>query len=209
MEFAAAVCESGLQFEYECLARVELLTDDVVEALRRSGCVKVFCGVESGSQKVLDAMKKGTTVEQILTAGERLRRAGIRFHSYLMFGYPGERHRDVRMTMRLLRDLAPDEHSISIAYPMPGTEFHDLVASLMPEERAWENRDDVDLQFRGEYSRLYYRLARSVCRRRYAPGRRRDVRARLRGWGVEAVFEAVRLRDQAFPSSAKLRPNKT
>ena len=197
-EFAGAVRESGLQFEYECLARVELLTDDVVEALRSSGCVKVFCGVESGSQKVLDAMKKGTTVRQILDAGERLRRAGIRFHSYLMLGYPGERHRDVRMTLRLLRRLAPDEHSVSIAYPMPGTEFHDLVASLLPEERGWENRDDVNLKFRGEYSRLYYRLARSLCRRRYAPRRPRGVRAQLHGWGLEAALEVVRARDGIF-----------
>jgi radical SAM superfamily enzyme YgiQ (UPF0313 family)/glycosyltransferase involved in cell wall biosynthesis/SAM-dependent methyltransferase len=204
-EWSRKIRESGLVFEYECLARVELLTDPVVRALRESGCVKVFCGVESGSQKVLDAMKKGTTVEGIFDAGRRLREAGIRFHAYLMFGYPSERHRDVRSTMKLLRRLRPDEHSISIAYPMPGTEFYDLVHLAM-QARGWRNRDDEELQFEGEYSPFYYRVARAVARRRYAPGHPADLAERVYGWALEGLFFATRLRDELFhrrtPSSA-------
>lgn len=196
-EWSSAVQRSGLTFRYECLARVELLTDPIVRALRDSDCVKVFCGVESGSQRVLDAMKKGTTVAQIEAAGRRLREAGIAFHAYLMFGYPGERHRDVRATMRLLRRLQPDEHSISIAYPMPGTEFYELVHALV-SERTWRNRDDAELQFVGEYSALYYRFARAIARRRYAPGHPRGIRERIEGWILEVLFAAVRFRDEVF-----------
>jgi anaerobic magnesium-protoporphyrin IX monomethyl ester cyclase len=113
-----------------------------------------------------------------------------------MFGYPGERHQDVRMTMRLLREIAPDEYSISIAYPMPGTKFYDLVRGSMPQEREWVNRDDTDIRFDGEYGTLYYRLARAVAHRRYAP--RRPLRKRIEGWMLEPALLAARVHDEIF-----------
>ena len=112
-----------------------------------------------------------------------------------MFGYPGERHRDVRRTMALLRRLRPSEHSISVAYPMPGTEFYERVQARMPE-RLWKNRDDAEPQFETDYSPLYLRLARAIARRRYAPGHPRDLIERVEGWLMEVLFFFVRWRDE-------------
>ena len=75
--FADAVERQDARLPFKCLSRVDLLVrGDTVDALRRAGCQIVWVGAESGSQKVLDAMEKGTTVEQIYDASRRLHAAG-------------------------------------------------------------------------------------------------------------------------------------
>ena len=78
-------------------------------------------GAESGSQRILDAMEKGTTVEQIAEATARLRAAGLRVGWFLQFGYPGETREELEATRRMVREHDPDELGISVSYPLPGS----------------------------------------------------------------------------------------
>ena len=91
------------------------------EALRRAGCETVWVGAESGSQGVLDAMDKGTRVEQIYEATRLLRQQGIRIGYFLQFGYPGENWSDIAQTLAMVRKAQPDDIGISVSYPLPGT----------------------------------------------------------------------------------------
>ena len=84
-------------------------------------------GVESGSQKILTAMDKGTRVDQVAVARESLRKEGIRACYFLQFGYPGENWQDIQKTIALVRDTRPDDIGVSVAYPLPGTRFFDRV----------------------------------------------------------------------------------
>jgi anaerobic magnesium-protoporphyrin IX monomethyl ester cyclase len=116
-----------LDVQFECLARVELLKPDLLSRMRRAGLARVYVGVESGSQRMLDAMNRGTKLAQVERAAEALRREGIRQYWFLMLGYPGETVQDIGETLRLFRKFSPEEYSISIAVPVPGTRFYDAV----------------------------------------------------------------------------------
>ena len=103
------------------------MTRDTVNGLKRAGCAEVWMGVESGSQRVLDAMDKGLRIAEIEDARARLGNAGIRACYFLQFGYPGEQWEDIRQTIELVRNTRPHDIGVSFSYPLPGTAFFDRV----------------------------------------------------------------------------------
>jgi len=114
-------------------------------------------GAESGSQKILDAMDKGTRVEQIAQARENLRREGIRACYFLQFGYPGETWQDIQNTIKLVRDTRPDDIGVSVSYPLPGTKFFDRVQAQLGEKKNWSDSEDLAMMFQGAYTNQFYR----------------------------------------------------
>lgn len=156
--FAEAVDERGVRTPFKCLNRVDLLLrDGEIEALRRAGCRTVWTGVESGSQKILDAMDKGISVEQIQEAADRLHSAGVRVGFFLQFGYPGETREDIEMTFELVRRCRPDQIGVSVSYPLPGTPFHDMVQEELGKKQNWVDSDDLAMLHTGPYSTAFYR----------------------------------------------------
>ena len=95
--------------------------------MREAGCLRINVGAESGSQKILDQIKKQYNVDQILTAGDRAARAGIGISYSFITGFPGETERDFRATLDVLKALrrrdARLETSIYFYSPYPGTEL--------------------------------------------------------------------------------------
>lgn len=174
-ELADLLEAEGLRIPFKCLSRVDLLLrDGEVEALARAGCEVVWVGAESGSQRILDAMEKGTRVEQIEEATERLHRAGIRIGFFLQFGYPGEELDDIEATWRMMRRCEPDEIGISVSYPLPGTSFYRRVQDQLGDKRHWIDSSDLDILYEGPYgSEFYQQLARvTQLMFRRADGRR-------------------------------------
>ncbi|MBV9357947.1 MAG: B12-binding domain-containing radical SAM protein, partial [Chloroflexi bacterium] len=124
--FAELVEREQLRLPFKSLQRVDLLLkSNTVAALRRAGADIVWVGAESGSQSVLDAMDKGTRVEQIYAAAERLHAHGVRVGFFLQFGYPGETRADIERTLQMVRDCKPDDIGMSVSYPLPGTVFYE------------------------------------------------------------------------------------
>ncbi len=119
--------EERLGLKFECLARVDLLKPDLLERMRSAGLARVYVGVESGSQKMLDLMNRGTKLGQIERTAQCLRAANIRQFWFLMLGYPGETLEDIEATLALFRRFSPEEYSVSIAVPVPGTRFYEAV----------------------------------------------------------------------------------
>jgi radical SAM superfamily enzyme YgiQ (UPF0313 family) len=107
--FGAAVKAADAVTPFKIQARVDLLHEEAVVGLKQAGCKTVWVGAESGSQKILDAMDKGTKVEQIYAAAERLRRHGIEVCFFLQFGYPGETDVDIDKTLKMVHDCQPDD----------------------------------------------------------------------------------------------------
>lgn len=163
-EFANQVQRLGSRVPFKCLSRADLLLrGNTIDALSRAGCQTVWMGAESGSQKILDAMDKGTTVEQICEATARLKEAGIRVGFFLQFGYPGEEATEIWETLRMMRRAMPDEIGISVSYPLPGTPFYERVRAEMGAKQNWSESADLAMMYRGTYSTKFYRtLARYV-----------------------------------------------
>ena len=155
--FADILEREKITIRFKIQSRADLLQNNTVEALARAGCTEVWVGAESGSQKILDSMEKGTTIAQIYKARTLLKKAGIRTSFFLQFGYPGENKNDIDATLRMVKDLLPDDLGISVSYPLPGTKFYDKVKADFQEKRNWVDSDDLALMFRGTYSAAYYR----------------------------------------------------
>jgi radical SAM superfamily enzyme YgiQ (UPF0313 family) len=142
---------------FKMQSRVDLMSAKNADALRRAGCAEVWMGVESGSQKILDAMDKGTRVEQIAKARENLRKEGIRACYFLQFGYPGETWEDINKTVQLVRDTRPDDIGVSVSYPLPGTKFFERVEEQLGEKTNWSDSEDISMMFQGSYTDEFYR----------------------------------------------------
>jgi len=167
-EFADLVEESRLSFRFKIQSRADLLVqENYVEALARAGCENSWMGAESGSQKILDAMDKGTTVEQIAGATRLLREHGIRVSFFIQFGYPGETREDIDLTIRMIKSLMPDNIGISVSYPLPGTVFYERVKSELKEKANWTDSDELKLMFRNTYSPEFYKQLHRYVHKTY------------------------------------------
>ncbi len=166
--FRDEVKKRGLTFRYKIQSRVDLLLEeDAITALAESGAETVWVGAESGSQKILDAMDKGTTVKQIREARLLLKQKGIKAAFFLQFGYPGENKEDINATLQMVLDLMPDEIGISVSYPLPGTKFYENVKAGLHEKQNWSDSDDLAMMFAGTYSSAYYKILHRYIHNRY------------------------------------------
>jgi len=162
--FATLIEERGLQFTFKIQSRADLLVqEESVHALAMAGCSTVWIGTESGSQKILDAMDKGITLNEIYMATALLKKYRIAPCFFLQFGYPGETYEDIESTIDLVTELLPEDIGISVSYPLPGTKFFDNVKNELKLKSNWVDSDDLDLMFRNTYTPGFYkRLHRYV-----------------------------------------------
>ena len=160
--FADAVRRRDARVPFMMQSRVNLMRPRTVAALADAGAEEVWLGVESGAQAVLDAMDKGSTLEQIATATMSLKAHGIRCGWFIMLGYPGEEWNELLSTRDLIRALAPDDIGVSVAYPLPGTAFYERVRSGFGAQRNWRESDDLAMLFRGTYDSEFYRAVRDL-----------------------------------------------
>jgi anaerobic magnesium-protoporphyrin IX monomethyl ester cyclase len=161
-EFAAATRAAGAQIPFNIQTRADLISERMALALRDAGCKEAWIGAESGSQKILDAMNKGTTVSEILAARERLKSAGIRVGFFIQLGYIDEQIEDILATRDLLASAQPDEIGVSVSYPLPGTKFYDLVKAQLRAKTHWQESNDLDMMFQGTYTSDFYRVVRNL-----------------------------------------------
>jgi anaerobic magnesium-protoporphyrin IX monomethyl ester cyclase len=161
-EFAASVRAADARIPFTIQTRADLVSERMAEALRDAGCQEAWIGAESGSQRVLDAMNKGTTVAEIRVARDRLRAVGIRVGFFIQLGYMDEQIDDILATRDLLEAARPDEIGVSVSYPLPGTKFYDLVKAQLRGKTHWQESDDLEMMFQGTYTSDFYRGVRNL-----------------------------------------------
>jgi anaerobic magnesium-protoporphyrin IX monomethyl ester cyclase len=161
-EFAASVRAAGAQIPFTIQTRADLVSQRMADALRDAGCREAWIGAESGSQRVLDAMNKGTTVSEIRIARDRLRAVGIRVGFFIQLGYMDEQLADILATRDLLDAARPDEIGVSVSYPLPGTKFYELVKAQLRDKTHWQESDDLEMMFQGTYTSDFYRAVRKL-----------------------------------------------
>lgn len=167
-EFANLAEKENLKFRFKIQARADLLVqENYVHDLARAGCENAWMGAESGSQKILDAMDKGTSIEQICEATRLLKKYNIRPGFFIQFGYPGESKEDIAKTIRMIRELLPAEIGISVSYPLPGTVFFEKVKNQLKEKANWSDSDDLAVMFRNTYSPAFYKQLHRYVHKTY------------------------------------------
>ncbi|HEU5134679.1 MAG TPA: radical SAM protein [Steroidobacteraceae bacterium] len=161
-EFAAALAENGGGIPFTIQLRADLVGARMTESLRAAGCREIWLGAESGSQRILDAMNKGTRVGEILKARRLLGAAGMRVGFFLQLGYLGEDIDDILATRALVREARPDDVGVSVSYPLPGTKFYEMVKEQLGAKRHWQESNDLEMMFAGTYRSDFYRLLRNL-----------------------------------------------
>ncbi|HRG59062.1 MAG TPA: radical SAM protein [Bacteroidia bacterium] len=166
--FADLLESENISFQYKIQSRVDLLLEDKqIADLARSGCANVWVGAESGSQKILDAMDKGTKVEQIYEATRLLKKNGIKPAFFIQFGYLGETMKDIELTIKMINDLLPEDIGVSVSYPLPGTKFFEQVKHQMTKKTNWSDSDDLALMFNHAYSPAFYKQLHRFVHKNY------------------------------------------
>jgi anaerobic magnesium-protoporphyrin IX monomethyl ester cyclase len=156
--FADLLDREGFHIPFKSLNRADLLLrGKTIDALRRAGAQIVWIGAESGSQSILDAMEKGTRIEQIYAAARQLHSAGVQVAFFLQFGYPGETLADIEKTLQMVRDCRPDDIGISVSYPLPGTRFYERVKAQLGEKQNWVDSQDLEMLYEGPFTTDFYR----------------------------------------------------
>jgi anaerobic magnesium-protoporphyrin IX monomethyl ester cyclase len=167
-QFADLLDAAGVRIPFKSLNRVDLLLrGKSIPALARAGAQIVWVGAESGSQKILDAMDKGTRVEQIYEATRQLHAHGVKVAFFLQFGYPGETREDIELTLKMVRDLMPDDIGISVSYPLPGTKFYEAVKHELGERVNWIDSADLAMLYQGPFRTEFYRQLHTVVHKEY------------------------------------------
>lgn len=167
-DFADLVVEQNAHIPFKCLSRVDLLLrEGDIEALHRAGAQIIWVGAESGSQKILNAMEKGTRTEQIYTVARQLKQAGIQVGFFLQFGYPGETRADIDKTLQMVWDCMPDDIGMSVSYPLPGTKFYGRIQDQLGSKKNWIDSSDMDMMYTGTFATAFYRQLHKVLHREY------------------------------------------
>jgi len=167
-EFADLVEKENLHFKFKIQARADLLLqENYIRDLARAGCENIWMGAESGSQKILDAMDKGTTIEQIHASTKLIRKYGMKPSFFIQFGYIGETKEDIKKTIKMINELLPYEIGISVSYPLPGTGFYEKVKSDLKVKTNWTDSDELALMFRNTYQPAFYKQLYRYVHRTY------------------------------------------
>lgn len=162
--YAAQIRGRGLKVPFECISRANRLSEHIVDLLAELGCFRLWIGSESGSQKVLDAMERGITVEQVGKAVGFAKAAGIETGMFLMWGYDGEDDDDIEATIEHVKRTDPDLFLTTVVYPIKGTPYFNEVSPRLAGTSPWEEGSTRDYVVRGRHSRQFYQRVNEVLR---------------------------------------------
>ena len=139
-ELCRDILSRGLKIKWNCGTRVDMLTKELLVKMKEAGCISVWFGVESGSQQVLDAMKKGISPELTTKVFGWVREVGLKPVPNVILGFPGETKKSAWETIKFIEKISPDDVGFyNVATPFPGTPMYDLVV-----EKGWLRVADFD-----------------------------------------------------------------
>lgn len=180
VELCREIVDAGLDIRWGCNSRIDTMDDQRAQSLRKAGCWVVAFGFEHGSQMILDKMRKGQRAERAFEAVAACRRNGLRVHGFFVAGLPWETRETLAELLTYARRLDTDFFDFNLAYPLPGTEYHEIAVreglieaegaegsyadaacrsfTLSPADlTAWRKRALISMYLRPRY------VARTLC----------------------------------------------
>jgi anaerobic magnesium-protoporphyrin IX monomethyl ester cyclase len=163
-QYADELKRRGIKLPFECISRADRLNPKVVATLADMGCFRVWIGSESGSQRILDAMERGVTAEEVRSAVAMCKSHGIKTGMFLMWGYEGEELGDIEATIEHVKKTDPDIFFTTVAYPIKGTPYFAEVADRVENLKPWTVGSDREVRIRKRHSRQFYSFADKLLR---------------------------------------------
>jgi anaerobic magnesium-protoporphyrin IX monomethyl ester cyclase len=153
-----------IHIPFECISRSDRLNENVIRTLAELGCHRLWVGSESGSQRILDSMQRGVSVQTVRQAVSLCRQYGIETGMFLMWGYEGEEMEDIEATIDHVRSSNPDIFLTTVSYPIKGTPYFKKVASRVIQIKPWGQTSDREFEIEGRRPREFYRVADELLR---------------------------------------------
>ena len=202
-KYAAEMRRRGLRVPFECISRADRLNEESADLLAELGCFRLWIGSESGSQRILDAMERGVTVEQVQTAVELCKTRGIQTGMFLMWGYEGEQLEDIEATIEHVKRSDPDVFLTTVSYPIKGTAYYERVAESLVQLKPWGISSDRELGLRGRRTSEFYANADRLLQQEVQLARLR--RSGLRDAREDELQEQVSaLRESLYAKSCEV-----
>jgi radical SAM superfamily enzyme YgiQ (UPF0313 family) len=168
-EFATEMARRNLSIPFECITRADRVNERVAETLAALRCFRVWIGSESGSQRILDAMERGVTTQQVCSAVRMCKSRGIQTGMFLMWGYDGEEIADIEETVAHAKACQPDVCFTTVSYPIKGTPYYQRMASRLVTLGPWSQSTDRDIRIQGRHSRRFYQYADELLKNELQP----------------------------------------
>jgi radical SAM superfamily enzyme YgiQ (UPF0313 family) len=149
--------EFGSRITWGCAGRANLMTEDLIAKMAHAGCVLIGYGIESGSQGMLDAMKKNATVEQAKEAVRLTKKHLGWADCSFMIGTPGENRETIKETIDFCKELELTPEVIFFMTPYPGTELYQMAldqGKIRDEEEYLLNLGEQGEKIRVNFSEL-------------------------------------------------------
>ena len=151
--------QKNVKIDFEIITRAERLNEGILKMLKEMGCFRIWIGAESGSQRIIDAMDRRVSVEDVREKIKLTQQYGIEAGTFIMIGYPGETQDDIFETVNHLKLAPPDQFTITLAYPIKGTGLYEEIAEDLIETPEWTTSTDRDINFKRNYDFEYYKHA--------------------------------------------------
>ena len=167
-DFADELEKRNLNVNWRALARVDVISrvgKEFLERIKRAGCYQLVFGIESGSQRILDLVKKGTSPEQAKESVRLCKDVGIKTKAYYMFGFPTETVQEMEQTLEHARELNTDVACFLLVKAYPGTEMYRQLAEQYGEDRLRgysHLQTEVDLPEAGNFDKYHIRNTSSI-----------------------------------------------
>jgi len=202
VEFCQKVIKKKLPIAWICFSRADGITDELTKIMAQAGCKKISLGLESGSQKILNLMRKRTTIEQGKKAVEIIRKNKILAHASFMLGNIKETKETIRETIDFAKSLDLDNISFFITCPVPGSDLYYYAKDngFINDKTPWEmfaplsNTPPVLAQNNLSQNDLIYWQKKAFREFYFRPKYIYRQLRQIRSWeGIKTIFEGVKI----------------
>lgn len=157
--FSAEMERRKISIPFECITRAERMSETVLQQLKIAGCFRIWIGAESGSQRIIDLMKRQVNINKVSEMMKLTKKYEIETGTFIMVGYPTETKEDIELTINYLKDANPDIFTITVAYPIKGTGLYNQIEPFITKQPDWATSTDRQIDFQRTYPRRYYDFA--------------------------------------------------
>jgi len=154
--FSEEMQKRGISIPFECITRAERMNETIIEQLKSAGCFRIWIGAESGSQRIIDLMKRQVDINKVAEMMKLTKTYGVETGTFIMVGYPTETKEDIDLTIDYLKEANPDNFTITVAYPIKGTGLFNQIKPLITQQPDWKTSTDREIDFERTYPRAYY-----------------------------------------------------
>jgi len=147
-EFCISLQQRNIKIKWECLTRIELIDEELIQKMREAGMDYLKIGIETGSERLLKKTNKNITIAQIRKGAEILRATKQDWSAFFMIGYPDETEEEIFMTWNLIEEIKPTYVSMSILVPYPGSQYYYELEELgwISQNSNWNLYDPFSLE---------------------------------------------------------------